>query len=107
VLVCRNLLHLISTLQAHFSLLASASALMNDAKDYEKRREAARVANSKECGSASSYRPAAHIGTKEVLASGHFVMKSAAFAQQLRRMHPKLSAVDMEAKGYSMRSGSR
>jgi hypothetical protein len=63
-------------------------------------REAAKAANAREKDPAGSRSPEVHIGSKEVLASGNFVMKSHNFATQLKaQIHPGLRAAEMEAKG--------
>jgi hypothetical protein len=61
---------------------------------------AAKAANAREGDPAGSRIPEVHIGSKEALASGNFVMKSQNFATQLKdQIHPGLRAVEMEAKG--------
>jgi nucleoside phosphorylase len=86
--------------QADFGLMNAARALCNDQRDYSNWREAAKTANAGEGDPTASRIPEVHIGSKEVLASGNFVMKSQNFAAQLKdQIHPGLRAVEMEAKG--------
>jgi nucleoside phosphorylase len=88
--------------QADFALLGSARALCNDSQDYVGWQDRALNASAQDLAAAeeAARRPSVHIGKKEVLASGNFVVKSKKFAEQLRReVHPDLRAAEMEAKG--------
>jgi nucleoside phosphorylase len=86
--------------QTDFALMGAARALYNDKSDYSAWRKDAKKINAKEGKPAVTRLPSLHIGAKEVIASGNFVMKSSNFARQLKdRIHPKLRAVEMEAKG--------
>lgn len=87
--------------QTDFALLGSARALCNDADDYQGWQERAYRSSANELSPINHHRrPVVHIGENEVLASGNFVVKSNRFAAQLlEQVHPKLRAVEMEAKG--------
>jgi nucleoside phosphorylase len=87
--------------QTDFALLGSARALCNDSDDYQGWQERAYHSSAHELSLTNDHRrPSVHIGEKEVLASGNFVVKSKRFAEQLlQQIHPKLRAVEMEAKG--------
>jgi nucleoside phosphorylase len=86
--------------QTDFALMGAARALYNDKDDYSSWRSDAKKINAMEGKPSGSRSPDVHIGSKEVIASGNFVMKSNNFAKQLKQqIHPKLRAVEMEAKG--------
>jgi len=62
--------------QTDFALMGAARALYNDKHDYSAWRKDAKKINAKEAKPAGSRLPNLHIGSKEVIASGNFVMKS-------------------------------
>lgn len=78
-------------------LLDRARALRNNPVAYSRWQSACMKAAEKEKGLVLPRPPEIHFG---VTASGNFVVKSAAFREELRRqLHPKIGAVEMEAKG--------
>lgn len=86
--------------QPSFSLMNAARALANHLPDREgwtRRAEDASRHETDPTWRMSS--PRLHIGDKQWLASGNFVVKSQQFADRLRSMDSQLRAVEMEAMG--------
>lgn len=87
--------------QTDFALLGSAHALQDDAEEYRAWQEEAYAKSAAALSEfGESRRPSVHIGAKQILASGNFVVKSVAFGEKLRNtLNKKITAVEMEAKG--------
>ena len=86
--------------QPSFSLMNAARALANHVPDRHAWARRAEDASRHENDAVWRMRsPQLHIGDKQWLASGNFVVKSQKFADRLRKMHPEVSAVEMEALG--------
>ena len=82
--------------QTDFGLLGSAHALQDNAAEYKAWQDEAAALS--EAG--QDRKPSVHVGAKQILASGNFVVKSADFGEKLQTTrNQKITAVDMEAKG--------
>jgi nucleoside phosphorylase len=87
--------------QTDFALLGSAHALQDNAEEYRAWQDDAFSVSAAALAEAGQDRkPSVHIGAKQILASGNFVVKSADFGDKLQTtLNHKITAVDMEAKG--------
>jgi nucleoside phosphorylase len=88
--------------QPGFSLMSAARALANDHSARETWAQRAEQASRHENDEGAGWRmrtPVLHIGEKERVASGNFVVKSQIFADGLREIDSQLRAVEMEAMG--------
>jgi nucleoside phosphorylase len=86
--------------QPSFSLMNAARALANDTSDRNAwARRAVEVSREEEESGWRMSTPRIHLGDKQWLASGNFVVKSKKFADRLRDMDNQVRAVEMEAVG--------
>jgi len=87
--------------QTDLALLGSAHALQDNAEEYLAWQEDAYNISKEDLETnAAGRRPSAHIGAKQILASGNLVMKSKQFSEKLRATtNHKITAFEMEAKG--------
>ena len=85
---------------AGLSLVAEARGLARDVNEYQSWQKNAFKASAiedDECWRMKN--PRAHIGEKDWLASGNFVVKSKQFAKEIRDIDDQVRAVEMEAMG--------
>jgi nucleoside phosphorylase len=86
--------------QPSFSLMNAARALANDITDRNNWARRAEEASRDENDSHWRMRtPQLHVGDKQWLASGNFVVKSKKFADRMRDLDSQVRAVEMEAMG--------